>query len=122
MVTVSIADHVATFELQGVDRLWGLRRRIRVPVAHIVDVRRAPPLDLTWRDLRLLGTYFKGRLVAGLFRKRGRFVFYDVRSVDRSIAIELTHQFYDDLVLEVEDPDRVIRDLEEARRQTLKRK
>ena len=122
MVTVSIADDVATFELQGLDRFWALRRRVRVPVAHILDVRKASTIDLSWRDLRLLGTYLKGRLVAGLFRKRGRFVFYAVRSVERSLAIELTHQFYDDLVLEVEDPDRAIHDLEEARRQTLKRK
>ncbi len=93
-----------------------------MPVAHIIDVRKAPPIDLSWRDLRLLGTYLKGRSSPASSESAGASCSTRCARSSCSIAIELTHQFYDDLVLEVEDPERAIRDLEEARRQTLKRK
>ena len=105
MVEISISDGNAVFEVQGMDRLWSLKSYIEVPLSHITgavidrDAARG-----WWHGLRIPGTQIPGVITAGTFYQHGRRVFFDVHDTDNTIVVELEHDKYDHLVVEVADP------------------
>ncbi|MGB3618209.1 MAG: hypothetical protein WBA12_08820 [Catalinimonas sp.] len=50
----------------------------------------------------------KGLIVAGTFYQEGRKIFWDVRNTARTVVVDLDEAQYDQLVIEVEDPDAVV--------------
>jgi hypothetical protein len=113
MVDVNIEDGVAVFEVLGLDKLWALRSRLEVPLAHIRGVRADPTVTLSWKALRLPGTFVPGLIVAGTHYDGGRRSFWDVVRPQRAI-VDLTGEPYDQLVVEVADPGAVAERLRAA--------
>lgn len=54
--------------------------------------------------MRLLGTQVPGVVTAGTFYQSGGIVFYDVHDPAQTIVIELDHETYERLIVEVADP------------------
>lgn len=109
MVALSIEDDVATFEVQGADRLWALRSRLDIPLAHIRGARVDPEIAHGWwHGFRAPGTSIPGVLTAGTFYQDGKRVFWDVHDPDNVIVVELADERYDELVMEVADPAAVV--------------
>jgi hypothetical protein len=54
------------------------------------------------------GTQIPGILTAGTFYQSDGAVFYDVHDPERTIVIDLEHEHYKRLVIEVENPDAVV--------------
>jgi hypothetical protein len=109
MVNVTVEGETAIFEVQGLDKLWALKSRLEIPVAHIRDVRADPEIARGWwHGLRLPGTHLPGVITAGTFYQAGKRVFWDVHDPERTIVISLKDERYDELVIEVEDPAAVI--------------
>lgn len=105
MVEISVAGDKAVFEVEGIDKLWSLRSRLEIPLAHIGSVRADPAVARGWwHGLRLLGTNVPGLLTAGTFHQHGNNVFWDVHDPERTIVISLDHEIYDQLIIEVSDP------------------
>jgi hypothetical protein len=105
MVEISIADGRVHFEVNGWDKLWALHSRLEIPVEHIRAVRADPePARGRWHGFRLPGTRIPGLLTAGTFYQDGEWVFYDVHHPDNTIVLELDHEHYKRLVIEVADP------------------
>ncbi|CAN5856570.1 hypothetical protein BH11GEM2_BH11GEM2_24630 [soil metagenome] len=105
MVEISIADGRVHFEVKGWDKLWALHSRLEIPVEHIRAVRADPePARGRWHGFRLPGTQIPGLLTAGTFYQDGEWVFYDVHHPDNTIVLELDHEHYKRLVIEVADP------------------
>jgi hypothetical protein len=76
MVKVSVEDAVAIFEVQGLHKLWALRSRLEVPLAHIRSVREDPSAARgLWKGFHLPGTHVPGVLAAGTFYRGGKRVF-----------------------------------------------
>ena len=50
MVDISVHDALATFEVEGADKLWALRSRLEIPLAHIRGVEK------TLREATAAGT------------------------------------------------------------------
>jgi hypothetical protein len=97
------------------DKFWSLKSRIEIPVAHIASVK----IDREaargwWHGLKMPGTQVPGVLTAGTFYQHGRRVFYDVHDTDMTIVIELDHEKYDQLVVEVADPQAEVQKLSSA--------
>jgi hypothetical protein len=115
MVTVTVeGDHVR-FEVEGWDKLWALRSRLEIPLQHILAVRADPePARGWWHGLRLPGTEIPGLLTAGSFYQSEGFVFFDVHDPERTVVIDLDHEHYKRLVIEVEDPNDAVRTLRAA--------
>lgn len=87
------------------DKFWSLKSRIEVPLAHITGVTIDPDAARGWwHGLRMPGTNVPGLITAGTFYQHGRRVFYDVHDTDNTIVIALNHEAYDQLVVEVADP------------------
>ena len=106
MVEISISDGSAVFVVQGMDKLWALKSELRIPLEHIAGAR----LDTEaargwWHGIRMPGTQIPGLITAGTFYSHGRRVFYDVHDPDNTIVVDLNHESYDSLVVEVADPE-----------------
>jgi hypothetical protein len=113
MVEVTIQGDRVRFHVQGWDRLWALKSQLEIPVAHIRAVRADPePARGWWHGLRMPGTQIPGLLTAGSFYQHGGFVFYDVHDPDGTVVIELDHEHYQRLVIEVADPADVVQRLQ----------
>jgi hypothetical protein len=109
MVKVSIENDRVRFEIEGWDKLWALKSQLEIPVSHIIAVRADPePARGWWHGLRLPGTQIPGVLTAGSFYQSDGFVFFDVHDPERTIVIDLDHEHYKRLVIEVEDPAEVV--------------
>ena len=105
MVVVTVDGDRVRFEVQGWDKLWALHSRLEIPLEHIRAVRADPePARGWWHGLRLPGTQVPGLLTAGTFYQKGEWVFYDVHEPDNTIVLDLDHEHYKRLVIEVRDP------------------
>lgn len=60
---------------------------------------------------RLPGTQIPGLLTAGSFYQHDGFVFYDVHDPERTVVIDLDHEHYKRLVIEVDSPATVVESL-----------
>jgi hypothetical protein len=105
LVEITISGGNAVFEVQGMDKLWSFKSQIAVPLSHItgaiVDGEEARGW---WLGIRLPGTQIPGVITAGTFYQHGSRVFYDVHNPDNTIVVELDHEKYDHLVVEVANP------------------
>lgn len=115
MVSVSIDGDRVRFSVEHWDKLWALRSHLEIPLEHILAVRVDPePARGWWHGVRLPGTQIPGVLTAGTFYQHDGAVFYDVHDPERTIVLELDHEHYRRLVIEVDDPERVTAELQAA--------
>ena len=109
VVEINIENGRVRFEVQGWDKLWALRSHLELPIEHILAARLDPgPAREWWHGLRLPGTDIPGLLTAGTFYQNGEWVFYDVHDPERTIVLELDHEHYKRLVIEVANPTQVL--------------
>jgi hypothetical protein len=115
MVSISVDDGTATFDVLGLHRLWALRRRVRVPLSHIASVRADPTVSTRWgRGIRFPGTHVPGLIKAGTYYQGGKRLFWDVVHPAQAIVIELRGDRFDELVVEVADPGAAVAQLQTA--------
>jgi hypothetical protein len=115
MVEISILGDRVHFEVQGMDKLWALKSHLEIPLEHVLNARIDPePARGWWHGVRLPGTQVPGVLTAGSFYQHGGFVFYDVHNPDNTIVLDLDHEHYQRLVIEVADPAAAVKLLSRA--------
>jgi hypothetical protein len=115
MVRVSITGDRVRFDVEGWDKLWAFKSQLDIPVAHIRSVRFDPDAATGWwHGLRIPGTQIPGVITAGTYYQRDGAVFYDVHDPQRTIVLELDHEHYKRLVVEVEDPLATVKQLQAA--------
>jgi hypothetical protein len=114
MVNISIVGNRIHLEVEGIDQMWALRSHLEFPVSHIRSVRVDPAAARGWwHGLKLFGSNIPGILTAGTFYQDGM-VFYDVHDPECTIVLELDHEHYDRLIVEVEDPEKARALIEKA--------
>ena len=105
MVEIRVEGDRAVFEVEGWDKLWSLRSRLEIPLAHVKGARWDPAPAMGWFEgLKLAGTDVPNVFRAGTFYQDGGLVFWDVSHPERTIAVDLEHETYRRLVMEVADP------------------
>ena len=110
MVEISVSEGNAVFVVQGMDKLWALKSELSVPLAHIAGARvDTEAARGWWHGIRMPGTEIPGLITAGSFYSHGRRMFYDVHDPDNTIVVELAHESYDCLIVEVADPESDVR-------------
>ena len=115
MVNIIIADDRIHFEVEGIDKMWALRSNLEFPVSHIQSVRVDPgAASGWWHGVKLWGSSIPGILTAGTFYQNNRVVFYDVHDPTHTIVIELDHEHYDRMIVEVADPEKEKAKIEKA--------
>ena len=122
MVTVSIEGDRVHFDVEGLDKFWAFRSHLDIPLAHISVVQiDAEAARGWWHGLRIVGSNIPGVLTAGTFYQKGGIVFYDVHDPERTIVLDLEHETYKRLVVEVEDPQKTRTLIEKALKAAAKR-
>jgi hypothetical protein len=105
MARIAIDNGVLTVHMRGIDKILAIHGNISVPLSHIqgVDVRPDEAFKL-FHGLRV-GTNIPHVVTAGTFFNRDSKLFFDIHDPERSIAINLEHDNYSRLIVEVGDDE-----------------
>lgn len=115
MVDLSIGEGKLTLHVRGADKLWALKSSLEVPLIHIASVRADPEVARRWfHGIRMPGTNVPGVITAGTFYQHGQRVFWDVHHPEKTIVIELHDERYNELIVEVADPQAAVELIQNA--------
>jgi hypothetical protein len=100
------------------DRFWALKQHLSIPLSHVKRAEVQPPPRMNGKTLRAPGTHWPGKITAGSYRswETKEWSFWNIRKADRVLVIDLEGEKYSRLVLEVEDPERVVEMVKRAMR------
>jgi hypothetical protein len=117
MVQIEITEGKLHLHVVGADKLWAFKSSLEIPLAHITGVRADPSIAHGWyHGVRLPGTNIPGVITAGTFYQDGKRVFWDVHNADKTIVIDLRDERYNELIVEVADPQMAVEQLTAALR------
>ena len=103
---IELTDEMLVVHVEGADRLWALKSRLEIPLAHVAGATSATEEARKWlHGMRLGGTHIPSVISAGRFYSHGELVFWAVHDPEKAIAIALRDERYSRLVLEVEDAE-----------------
>jgi hypothetical protein len=109
VVDLSIAEGKLTLNVRGADKLWAFKSSLEIPLVHITGVRLDPEAARGWyHGVRMPGTSVPGVITAGTFYQDGKRVFWDVHHPEKTIVIDLHDERYNELVVEVDDPQTAV--------------
>ena len=115
MVGLSIAEGKLTVHVWGADKLWAFKSSLELPLAHIAGVHADPEAARGWyHGMRMPGTNVPGVITAGTFYQDGKRVFWDVHHPEKAVVINLHDERYNELVVEVNDPDAAVKLIQNA--------
>lgn len=115
MVRITIEGDRIRFEVLGWSKLWAFASELDFPLAHVRSVRQDAGPALGWcHGLRFPGTDIPGVVTAGTFHQEDGAVFYDVSDPERTIVVELEHEDYRRLVVEVRHPEAAVAMMQRA--------
>ena len=117
MVKPEITNDSLVLHVQGADKFWAFKSELTIPLKHIVDIRIDDEIVKGWwRGIKFPGANIPGVLTAGTFYQDGKRIFWDIHHPEAAIVISLEHESYDELVIEVEDPKALVRDIYRIRK------
>lgn len=108
MVHVTRDGDRVLFEVKGLHKLWALKSRLEIPRRNIRGARRDAAAVRGWKGWRAPGTHVPELITAGTFYVEGKRIFWDVSDPDKAVVVTLDDEHYNELIIEVEDPDAVI--------------
>lgn len=108
MVNIEKRGSNFIFTVHGLHKLWALKSELTIPAAHIMTAYpNTQGLHLSL-GLRLPGTSVPGLIEAGSFYGGDGIIFCDITNDSKSIVVELQHEHYNKLIIDVENPDAAI--------------
>ena len=115
LISIDSERRLLTAEFQGLDKLWTLKSRLEIPLAHVRGATHDPGIAREPKGIRVAGTYLPGVITAGRFRHDGERLFWDVKNPAKAVVIELADaESYDRLVIEVDDPRATVALIEQS--------
>lgn len=109
MVDLTIAEGKLVLHVRGADQLWALKSTLEIPLYHITGIRADPEIARGWwHGIRAPGTQIPGILTAGTFYQHGQRIFWDVHHPDNTVVIDLRDERYNELIVEVADPNAAV--------------
>jgi hypothetical protein len=116
MVDLSVTNGTLVLHVRGADQLWALKSTLEIPLVHIAAVRADPEVARGWwHGIKFPGTNIPGVITAGTFYLDGKRVFWDVHHPEKTIVIDLHDESYNQLIVEVKDPQSAVKLIESAR-------
>lgn len=115
MVELTIRGDKLRLQVKGLDRLWAMRSRLDIPLACVRGVRADPTVARgLWKGVSAPGTHIPGIIIAGTFYQDDKRIFWDVHDAETTVVIDLVGQRYDQLIVQVRDPQAVVQLLQDA--------
>ncbi|GAB3670692.1 hypothetical protein GCM10027591_16730 [Zhihengliuella somnathii] len=113
MNSVTVAEGQLIIEPRGLNKLWGFRRELRFPLAHVRQATADPRIGYDPPKLRLLGLSLPGKHV-GTFSFRGGRGYWNISDRERNVSIELTDESLTHAVLTVNNPTETAQEITDA--------
>lgn len=105
MVDLSIAEGKLVLHVRGADKFWALKSTLEIPLEHVTGIHADPAVARGWwHGLKLMGSELPGVLLAGTFYQHGQKIFWDVHNPENTVVIDLRHESYGQLIVEVANP------------------
>lgn len=107
MTTIDVNGDKLELTVRGFDVVLALKKHLSIPLTHVTRVEvgvAAEAREQLRQSLRMPGTYLPGIVTAGSYVEHGRWMFWDVHSGERAITIFVTHDKYDAVIVDVDDP------------------
>lgn len=102
---IELSPGALIVRIVGADRFWALKSELEIPLGNVLNAHLASDeARERFHGLRLGGTSIPGVLSAGRFYSHGELTFWDVHDPDKAIEIDLRHEHYRRLVVEVDHP------------------
>ena len=115
MVKPVITADTLHLHVEGLDKLWAFKSELAIPLRHITSVRTDAELTKKWfHGLKWPGISVPGVITAGTFYQDGKRIFWDIHHPDRAVVITLADESYNELVIEVADPDTFVANLQQS--------
>lgn len=112
--TVSVEGDTLTVVMHGLDELWSMKSQLDIPLAHVRGAAADPAIVHESKGWRGPGSNVPGVITAGTFHQHGQLIFWDVHRGDNAVVIELEHDNFERLVIEVDDPLATVELIERA--------
>ncbi len=103
MTEVEIGEGHLRIVVEGFDKVLALHSSLDVPLTHVRGASQDPDALREPHGIRLMGTSLPGVVAAGSFYD-GEWLFMDVHHAENAVKIDLDHEHYRALVVEVADP------------------
>ena len=106
MVELSIIGNEVLFRVVSWYGRWSTRslREVRIRRQHIRDVRHEKPSSPIGKGLLNLGCWIPGVMTFGSYQVHRERHFYDVVDWSKVVVVDLQHERFDRLAVQVEDP------------------
>lgn len=108
MVAITRVEDHFKIEVKGLHKLWSFKSELNIPKEHIMDAYQDKKELSGWKGWRMPGTEVPFLITAGTYYKSGNAIFWDVVNQDNAIIIELNHEQFKLLIVEVENPEESI--------------
>ena len=116
MGQIAIDGDTLTLRMRGIDQILALRSELSLPLAHIRAVTIRPGEAHGWFHGLRFGTSVPGVVTAGTFLTGDGLVFWDVHDPDKTIALDIDHEVYKRVIVEVEgSPEAAAAQIDAAR-------
>ena len=101
MAHVEVEPDKLAITLSLGDEILSLHGAFHLPYTHIASVSTAPVPEAWFRGIRI-GTNLPGVKTAGTFITGEGTIFYDFHDPDRCLTLDLSHETYRQVVVEVD--------------------
>ena len=108
MVSVTKKANNFHFEVEGLHKIWALKNQLIIPAPNVVKAYQDESELSGWKGWRMPGTHIPFLITAGTYYKNGERTFWDVVNQENSIIIKLKDERYQKLIIEVDNPAKVI--------------
>ncbi len=72
MTTINLTTTELVVRITGWDQLWALKRRLTIPLPHVVGAAVDPEAKHRFAGIRMPGSHVPGVVTAGTFRWHGK--------------------------------------------------
>jgi len=115
MIKPTIKNNKLILEVEGADKVWSLRSHLELDISHIINVRvDSSIINKSYHGLKAPGTNIPHVITAGTFYQDGKKVFWDIHHPEKAVIILLEDETYNELVIEVENPESFVNQLQGA--------
>lgn len=107
MANVELSATHVCITLKVLDEVLALHGSFNIPLTHVRKAEHTDREGLSKYGLFgaiKVGTAIPGRIAAGTFFTHDGVIFYDYRHADRVLVLELSHEHYAKVVVEVDPP------------------
>ncbi|MFT4245594.1 MAG: PH domain-containing protein [Micrococcaceae bacterium] len=111
MATITITDNELKVHMDSIKEVLAFKKQFSIPLKHIDSVKSASGLKFPNPLQKRIGTNVPHLYYGGTFRQKGKKTFWDVHNRAKAIVINLKNEKYDRLILEVENPEKVLDEL-----------